>query len=248
MENENKIQDYVHGHLNEVDHKAFEQKLATDASLRNEVEEYKNLQKSIQIAERKSLKERLQQLDQQDTANDSTQIEPFIKRLRPYLLPLAAASVIFIALIGKDYFFSSVSDDDLYATFYSSYPNTLQPITRGTEKPNAETKAFIAYESGDYKTASDLFKKILKSKTDPDLKFYYSMSLLNSGNDKKALPLLNELKKDSTLYIPQTYWYAALIELKNGNKQRSKELIDSLQLLNADFKTEAAMELEKKLN
>lgn len=244
MENEEIIQAYVHDSLSETEKAAFEKEMSLNSALQIAVADYRNIHVSIQQAERESLKKRLQELKNSETVEEQKSV---VRRLRPYLLPLAAASVLFIALLGKDFLFSS-SNTELYNDYYSSYPNTLQPVTRATGDVNKETTAFVTYEAGDYKKAATLFEEILKTKTDPDIKFYYSMSLLNSGKDKTALALLHELKRDSTLYIPQTYWYAALLELKNGNKQRSKELIDSLQLLNADFKTEAAKELEKRLD
>lgn len=244
MEKEELIQAYVHGTLNDTETAAFEKELSTNLDLRNAVLDYKNIHESIKLAERENLKKRLQQLNLEEEIV-KPQKKTIVRRLRPYLLPLAAASVIGIIFLVNDGF--SSNNTDLYNDYYTSYPNTLQPITRSTADTNIETKAFVAYESGDYKKATVLFKEILANKIDPDIKFYYSMSLINSGNEKKALPLLNQLKKDSTLYVPQTYWYAALLELKKGNNQRSKELIDSLQLFNADFKTKEILELKKQL-
>jgi tetratricopeptide (TPR) repeat protein len=222
--------------------------MAIDPDLKAQVEDYKKIHYAILEAERQELKQRLRQTAAQNKTSENPKKTGLLRKLRPYLIPMAAASMICVALLSKDFLFSNkINGSALYDNYYNNYPNTLQPIIRSSDDPNTTIKAFIAYEAGDYKKAAQLFEAILDQKTDPNLKFYYSISLINLGKEDKALNLFNELKRDSTLYTPQTYWYASLLELKNGNIQRTQELIDSLQVIDPEFKTKEIIELKKQL-
>ena len=245
MEREEYIQKYLHGKLSETERAEFEAQMIKHPKLQEAVEEMRDLLEGIKEAERQELKARLQNLKISEEPHKTSKK---IINLKPYYLVMAAACVIGFVIISTNLFFKNdISGEELYEDYFSTYPNTMQPIARGVEEIDPTIKAFIAYEAEDFTSASKQFEEILKTKNDPDLKFYYSMSLLNEGRDKEAFILLNDLKRDSTLYVPQTYWYAALIELKNGNKDRGKILIDTLVMLNADFKNKEIKSLKKEL-
>ena len=246
MQNENKIQAYVHETMGAQERSSFEIEMSRDPGLAAQFKEYKNLHNAILYVEENELKTRLQGLDKD--SNSRKKERSILIKFKPYLLPLAAASVILIIALGTGLFDRDPNNMELYDTYFTKHPNTLLPITRTTNNPDPKILAFIAYEAGEFDKAASLFKKVLNLEDNPDIEFYHSMSLLNSGKEKSALFILNKLKKGSTQYVPQTYWYAALVELKNGDKKRTIELIDSLQLLHPDFKKEKAIELENVLN
>lgn len=239
MENEQLIHDYINDRLSPTDKEAFENKLATDTGFASEVKEYKDVKNAIRENERSGLKSILQDLESKEATTS------FSKRYRHIYI---AAAVIIFAIIGSQFLQKGSSNQDLYASFYQPYPNTLQPVTRGEEGSNDLSKAFQAYEANDFKKAATLFDASLKANYNTDVLFYKAMSLYNIGKQSEAANLLNKLKKDNTNYTPQIYWYSALLDLKNNNIQRAKEQLDSLTQLNSGYKQSAIVKIKRELN
>ncbi|MGB3591023.1 MAG: hypothetical protein WBA16_04990 [Nonlabens sp.] len=251
MNREELIQAYVHGTLKDADVADLKRQMELDKSLLADMREYENIQKAIREADRQMLKKRLQAAEDlgEEQSTAGSEQTTAIKQLRPYLLPLAAACIIGIVLMSKNFYFSSPNDSSvLYDQYYTTYPNTLLPVTRSNDVESKNMEAFVAYEANEFEKAAGLFKEYLNLEEDPDVEFYYAMSLINSGNEDKALPLLNELHEATTVYLPQAYWYAALIELKNEKTKNAQALIDSLLHLDVEFKYKEAVQLKKDLN
>lgn len=243
MENDQLIQDYINQKLSGREVRDFEKRLFSDPSFAIEVQDYRNVQNAIKENERKHLKAMLQDLEVQE---GDPQEEPisFTKRYRHIY---AAAAIIIFSIIGFQFLDQGPTNQDLYTSFSQPYPNTLQPITRGEETTDALSKAFMAYEAGDYKTASTLFDRILQSNSNPDIFFYKAMSLYNEGKQQEATTALNTLKNKNTNYTPQVYWYSALLALKNDNTQLAREQLDSLSMLNSGYKDAAVKKIKKEL-
>lgn len=247
MENEQLIHDYTNGRLSREDTSAFEARLTTNPELAREVKEYKDLKKAIKENERLELKTTLQELEVEEDVPEITNEEKvsFTKKYRHIYI---AAAVIIFAIIGFQFLEKEPSGQDLYASYYQPYDNTLQPVTRGETGEDVLSQAFQAYEAGEFKKAITLFDSSLKKQSNPDVSFYKAMSLISTGSEKEAATLLNNLKKEKISYKPQLYWYSALLALKNNDKQTANEQLDSLSMLNSDYKKSAIINIKKELN
>lgn len=235
MDREQLIQGYVEGTLTAAQEVEAKTLLATDAAFKEEVALYKDLQAAITDSERRSLKIGLQDLENKTPA--------LKKRPNVYLI---AASIVVALGIGGFFMFSSPSPEQLYASNFETYPNTLKPVVRGEE--GEEMLPFIAYEAEEYDKAVVGFASILEQNDTPDIRFYYAMSLLNDAQETKALEELKLLETTETRYLPQVYWYTALLELKNNNIDRSKQLLNKLIKDKALYKNREAKKLLKKID
>ena len=97
---------------------------------------------------------------------------------------------------------------------------------------------FRAYENENYKEAENNFKFILESKTDYNLEFYYAMALLNQNKIKSSDSILNILKNKTHDFVPEVYWYSALIAVSQEDFKNAKKDLKALQDINSNFKKE----------
>ena len=113
------------------------------------------------------------------------------------------------------------------------------PITRGVNLPirNPEFEAFKAYEANDFEAAAVDFKELLKTNSNPNIQFYYAMSLLNQDKFNLALDQLNNLRKEKFDYQVESLWYTALIQTKKNDIESAKKHLVSIQQLNPNFKS-----------
>ncbi|MDT0555391.1 hypothetical protein [Patiriisocius hiemis] len=235
MDREQLIQGYIEGTLTSTQQEEATKLLANDAAFKEEVSLYKDLQAAITDSERRTLKTSLQELENKTPA--------LKKRSNFYLI---AASIVVVLGIGSLFMFSSPNPEQLYASNFEVYPNTLKPVVRGDV--GEEMLPFIAYETKEYDKAVVSFASILEQNDDPDIRFYYAMSLLNDSQETKALQELKVLESSNTKYLPQVYWYTALLELKKENIEASKTLLNRLIEDKALYKNREAKQLLKKLD
>ena len=238
MQDELLIKAYYKGLLNDEQLAIFNARVAEDSAFAIMVEDYGNVQVGIAENERLRLKKRFHQIEAKGLSKPDT---------INYGRWLAVASVAILLGIGYLTFFNSeLNTQETYLAYYEPYPNVLQPVTRGSADDNAAT--FSAYEAGNYEKAMNGFSEMLEISEDADVRFYYAMSLLNAGQDDKALSELETLLSTDTKFLPQAYWYAALLELKKENATAAKTNLKELETLGVTFKKEESKALLKLLD
>ena len=144
MENEQLIHDYTNDRLIPEERLAFELRLETDAQLAHEYEEYVDLKKAIKEQVRIDLKDTLKALENQKEEISGISDEQTVSFGKKYSYIYIAAAVIIFAVIGFQFLEQDPSNQDLYASFYQPYDNTLQPVTRGETKEDVLSQAFQA--------------------------------------------------------------------------------------------------------
>lgn len=217
--NEPLIQSYFKNTLDVTSLEKMQQLLETDPVFREEVDFYQNLKGGIYEFEREKLQCRLE-------AIESASENPLLKKILPYAFISIAISlaVVFFVLSGE-----SLDTQEVYTQYFDPYPATLNELN--SEIDSRDMLPFKAYEREAYEVAAEGFRRQFETESQPDLQFYYAMSLLNSGNnDAEAMLQLENLERDATKYQPQIYWYSGLLLLKMENvaeaKNQFKKLID----------------------
>ncbi len=242
MENEQLIQQYLHDRLSPEERANFENQLSKDTVLKEQYDEYQNLKQAIKESERIELKSSLVAIEK--TEQEDTQEISFTRR---YSYIYAAAAIIIAAIIVFQFLEKEPSPQDLYASYYEPYPNTLQPVVRGDSRDDSVSKGFIAYESAAYDQAISFFDAALSKTYDPNIAFYKAMSLLNLKKTEDALTLITKLKKEETNYRPQLYWYSALIALDMKKREEAISQLDSLSILKSGFKDRTLIKIKDQL-
>lgn len=227
MDKEQLIQGYIANTLSQADKEIVEKLLKTDADFKVAFELHNDVAMAYKVSESQILKERFQKIELQRSKNNLFGISK-----------IGYSAIASILIIGFFYIFNSdPSGKDLYTSNFTIYPNTYQPVTRDiTETENSN--AFMAYENKDFQNAEVAFEEILKTSENPNIRFYYAMTLLNTAKFDQALAQLNQLQEVDFDYKEEVLWYTALIYLQKEDIKNAKTSLETLDRLNSRFKSD----------
>lgn len=211
----------------------------SDPSFAAELAFQKQLQASITLSERESLKRKLQAYE-----NEQVVTKPFRRTRKSWLAVAAVAAialVIFTLQLGKEADLAA-----LYASNYTKYPNVVAPVVRGDNSTmSLKDSAFAAYESKLYQSSILMFERLYVADSAEQYPFYIAMSLMEVEDYNQALHIL-ELHKWSASYKPLSDWYRALCYLKTGDKKQAKDVLNKI-MEQKSFNFERAIILLDKL-
>ncbi|WP_299319204.1 hypothetical protein [uncultured Maribacter sp.] len=244
MDKEQLLLKYFDGSLTPDEKVNFNQFLESDAEFKTQFEFEKDVKSVVRKTENNSFKKMLQGFESELSGAPSQEKQNFWK-------PLSIAASIAV-LIGVSWFvFNSDvfnGTEELYASNYEKYPNTVYTITRGDATDESlERLAFEAYETDDFETAiTYLFE--LKEKTRLDyVDFYLGQAYLANGDYLKATDKFQEIISINSEFKDEGYWYAALANLKLEQEEEAKKLLEKLIKMGT-YKKNEATELLEKLN
>jgi len=237
MNKEDLINGYFEGTLSDNELKTLESLLENDAAFTEDFEFQKALKSALKKEDRKNIKAIFSDLNQKNIASKTK-----VFNIRPWLV--AASIAILVGLGSWLLFFNSntLDTDTLYATHFVPYENVVNPIQRGVEIENIKTKAFLAYENGEYEKALQLFEKANTHSEDHYITFYEAIILMQLNKHEKAINLLNEYITNDGKLADRATWYLALSYLKLGKIKPCKTTLKTLIELNS-FKTNEALNL-----
>lgn len=237
MRNEELIQKYFSDTLSSQEEKKLSSLLENDKDFKAQFDEFDDMHKAFKANEAEKLKFFLKYVE-----NNSTHSKlPWFKK--PMVLYLAAAVVIIGLCIP---FLINPSPNQLYNDYFEVYPNVEQPIVRGNNETEV-SKVFQDYENNNFDNASKGFESLLAKEDNPNFRFYYAMSLLNTKNYGLALKELSKLESIDFNYKDETLWYQALIYVKFEKTDHAKSKLEILDRLNSSFKSKERKVLLKKL-
>ena len=143
--------------------------------------------------------------------------------------------------------FYSRDTNDLYDTYFDTYPNLILPTTRGgQENGGILEKAFFNYDRRQFEEANRAFETYLQNNKDSRISFYQAMGLMNSRKLEEAKKILVSVEKsenESFEYMQETRWYLALLYLREGNKENAVKLLETNKAKESDFKLEETDDL-----
>ena len=227
MKNLDLIERYFENALGPKEHIQFNDLLQTDESFKNEFLFQKDLKIAIKNHQNQELKSSMEQIEKKLQRSVGFRIIP--------MKWVAAASLALLLTVGvwglRNYVYPS--HQAIYDNYYEPYPNTVLPIVRGSEVNSIEYIAFVAYESGEYHKAINLFNSV-DNESDSYIQFYKAMCYLSVDKASEAietlLPLVNASSKDLSEieWSQKAQWYIGLAHLKQGNTQEAANYFNSL--------------------
>ena len=207
--------------------------------MKSEHEIEKDLKAAIALHEQQELKARLQQVERGGGRSI---------RLWSTWIGAAAAAVVLtllaIRIFAPD---GAQSGEEMYAAHFEPYPNALMPLKRSSGASDSSAAPFAAYEQGDFESAITGFHQQLVTEDNPDIRFYYAMSLQNAGQYEAALTELQRLKGAPTRFASQALWYRALLEIRLEDRPAASQTLKQLMQAEPAFRREAAEALLKAL-
>ena len=205
------IEKYFEQSLSPEEQIEFERLLNDDEDFKKEFDFENDVKKAFLLSERQTLKQKLSSFDEVKTVK--------INNKKWFY----AAACLF-AVIGFSVWFAfqQPNTNELFNTYYQTYPNVVAPSVRGAEADNLKTKAFAAYDGGNYETAAQLFAQIYESDKSDYALLYQAVALIELKEveaAKQTLKKYNGTKNNE--YTVYYNWYLALIELKTKEKEKA---------------------------
>lgn len=235
MKNDELIEKYLENSLNAEEQAQFDTLLNEDASFKKEVAFHDNIKR---VAEEKDTDDFRSMLSGFEEEHQPTKVF----KLQRYSKWLVAASVILIAGLTYVLTLSNPTSQELFAANFQPYENVVHPIVRGTEEQDQKTKAFIAYETGDYKLAISLFSSLYENEKKPYYLFYKANALLKLERANEAIPLLKEHLQTKDTLNDKSTWYLALAYLRIDDKANAQKLLEEI-IQSKKYKVEEAKKL-----
>lgn len=227
------IHKYFKNSLSENEEITFNTLLNEDKDFQKSFKEHQSLHRAFEINEAERLKQKLKQLD----INDDKKIKKLNNNR--WLFSIAASVLIIVGIS----FYLNYFNTSLYEKYFETYPNVYQPVIRGSSSQSP----FVYYENGDFSQAEKEFEILLNSEDNPNLRFYYALSLLNQNQYEKANIEFEKLKSQDFEFLPEVYWYFALSQLQLDNSTKAKELLKFMNEKNWNFKKTERKEILEKL-
>ncbi len=224
------IQRYLDRSLTESEKKNLEERLKNEPALKTMYLEHQQLIKGIRYS---YLQQRLQQL--RALENVLPEIKGEEKKGKQVWLvtywkqAVAVAACLVIGVVAYTLWNKPASAEQLYAQYFTPYPNVIEPIVRsGNETLTKRTEAFAAYEAGEYEKAAAFFTELLKEKEEAGMLLLLGNANLKLGRTADARSNFVKLIHDYNDYDNIGKWYLALSYLKDGDLQTAQVLLQEI--------------------
>lgn len=236
MERDNLLEKYLVGELSKEERQEFDTLLENDPDFKEEFEFQTDVKRAVISAEDEDFMKMLSDFDSEAT-DEKPQIKSFPTKW------LVAASIAL--LVGVTYFLTfnqSISTQELYAQNFEPYRNVVHPIVRGEEGADLKTKAFSAYQTGDYEKALPWFTELYTTEKESYYLFYSANALIQLNRAAEAIPLLQEHLKTKDKRTDKSNWYLSMAYLQLDDTENAKKMLN-LVITEGVYKVEEAKQL-----
>ena len=234
-ENE-RIDKYLLNKLEDLERKAFEADLKSDASLKELTEQRKVLISGIRSGFSTELKARLQRDDLRNKQLLRTRRIQYISGI---------AAVIIIGLFSQVYL-SRIKNDStrIYSEYYKTYPNISSPISRSIENDDSP---FYHYETANFEQALVGFNLKLNKTPDNDTVLFYagisSMELVKYNEAINYFKRVGDI--DQSIFTRPANWYLSLAYINLNNYEMAAEYLNNLVAGNDIYATNSEKILKR---
>lgn len=219
------IESYLNNTMKNGERATFEKQLETDPNFKLMLEDVKGTLLGIEAA---ALKEKLDDFHSEmipvrklSSENSSKTTKSSGSRIFQLLI---AASIVLA--FGLFYFMNQASPSEkLFAKHFKVDPGL--PTTMSTSTNYNFYDGMVNYKREEYTIAIEKWEGLLAEKPQNDtLNYFLGVANLANGNAEKASAFLSEATKiNSSIFIEEAYYYAALAEIKKGNNKTAIEIL-----------------------
>ena len=220
MKNHDLIDRYFENSLSPKEQGLFNDLLQNNSEFLTEFQFQKDLKKVIAVKQQEDLKSTLIEIENRSQKNSRLMLIP-----KKWMI---AASFLVLTSLGiwgvKSTYFPS--NEAIYADYFETSRNTIQPIVRGENLNTIEYRAFVAYEAENYHKAINLFNSV-KNPNQVYIDFYKGMCLLGIDKPAEAIALLKPISKMTDLdeknkgFNKEAQWYLALAYIKIDDRENA---------------------------
>ena len=240
--NDDDLDRYLRDEMDAPEKQAFEQQLANDTTLADDLALQQDTIKGIRLDGSHNLKQQLQAVEAGLAGKEiaaNTDKSGIHRRLMAWVA--IAASLLTVVLLGYLFLTNASSPEEMYVAYYQPYPNLINPAQRSTEveEETVLEQAVRAYDGQDYEQALRLFAQG-NARSNPGYTFYYAASYLGLDQPNEAIPLFEQVVQDKeSLFYEPALWYLALAHLKTGDTTAAVPYLETLSSQGGDYVREA---------
>lgn len=232
------FENYFNNEMSPEEQSEFENQLQNDAGMQQKFEIYKDASTFLEnkfSAEAIAFRNNLEAISKEHFAK-KVEKKTKVIAFKPWQYAVAAS----IAILVGSWFYMQNSIPQ-YGDY--SNPETAMFVERSVGDANLK-EAQNAFNAKDYKKAVVSFEKVTDLKN-PELQYFYAISLIETDNYTKAEILLKNIKTGTSVYKEKATWYLALSNLKQKKLEDCKIYLKQISTDAEDY--DAAQKLLNKL-
>lgn len=220
-----RIEDYLSEEISENEKLKFEQELAVNPKLKQELQFEIELDASLKQEDVIDLRRKMRHVINEEKARARN----FGKRSLHSHWYLVAASVTFLILIvGALRLMNPVkySSETIFEMYYTG--ESAHNVTRSGSNSNDE--AMTKYRDGDFNGALLLFNEILDKDADNIyIRYYAGLASIETKQNKRAINEFSFIVKNrNNLFVENAEWYLALSYLRDSQPKEAKIILEKI--------------------
>ena len=222
-----KTAQYLDNGMTDAGRKEFELQMAADEELRNYVQLYSSIDKTMKTEKtspgENELRQTLQHMGKKYFSGEGKVKQMSFKKL------LAVAASVIIIISAGIYFWmqSEPSEEKLYAEFAQHEAINIQ--SRGSADDSLAQQAAGKFNSRNYIEALPALQVYLtKQPGDVQMRFSEAICYLELNKNKEADAIFSELASGNTAYAAEAQWYRALLALKEKDITKCRSILNSI--------------------
>lgn len=230
------IDKYVLGQMTPDELADFEKKLTTDASLKKDVETYREMldfgKDKTQIEKALAVKDQIHAefTYQKPVDQPISSSQPQQTGNSKYLW--LALGLVLIALLGYLLLSPSAAEEAEPQVYYATYfnPDEISLTTRSDSDEELKAQITSLYNDKRYPEAIDVIQQLESEESlSARLRFIKGVAHLGADQDDQAISTLQNLLEEHPEYKSDISWYLALAHLKNGDAALARLSLNKIE-------------------
>ena len=190
----------------------------------------------------KAIEQAIRQVGQERDAEDIATLQRFMakrqqkSKVRKLVMSITSIAAIIAIVFSFNIYQDNRRMDKVFEAYYTPLEYDSQLMSRGEETISLElTSAMEAYQNKDYVTALQRFNAM--PQMDENYLVHKAICLLETDKIKDAISLLEELvgNGEVTEYYQQACWYLTLAYLRNHQKDKAVELLNTFNKIHSNY-------------
>ncbi|TJZ60725.1 hypothetical protein FAZ15_12125 [Sphingobacterium olei] len=217
---EEKIQDYIDGLLQGEELLAFEQELATDLQLREQLNLHREVQSILARRMNSGEDELRTNLHEAAHANRHSESDNKSKSLYRILVPILAAACILVVIK-----FSLSTSSTLY-----QLPIMESEIVRGSGEAGKYEDAVIYFNNQSFSEARDILNQLINSDSlNVQYKYYHALTYYGEENWSESIAELETIADGESVFAREATYYLAVAYSKENKNEKAILLLQQIK-------------------
>lgn len=229
------IERYLQGDLKEKKVREFEHSLENDRTLFREYKLRKEIEDALLEDDVMDLRAQMQDVMERQSPNP-------VHWFKRKAMIATVVGALLLGLGGTGYYFYqnefAPTTDKIFQEYYQPYEATVTFRSGVENEVNGMlTNALEKYKQEDYRTALQLFEKVLNQRDDVAASLYSGISHMEIEEYGEANESFDTVIEDKdNLFLHQAKWYMSMCHIKLNNKDKAMALLEDLSQQSGYYK------------